>query len=135
MYYEQGKAPFHRAVLESGATTARAVFLPTHPRHLVQFREFLVQAGVAGVPEADVMAELRKLPESTILRASRAVWDKYSPSVCWPFQPVVDGLAYANGTLVPDAQAADPILPDLPIRSWRKGHYLNIPIITGFNTK
>lgn len=134
MHYRPGQAPFHKAILESGATTARAVLLPTHPRHLVQFREFLVAAGVEGVPESRVMTALRELPLGTILRASRKVWSKYQESVRWPFQPVIDGLVYANGTLVPSDEA-DPLVPDLPLQSWLDGRHLDIPVLTGFNTK
>ena len=95
MSYAQAnrRAPFAKAILESGATTARAVFLPTHPRHLVQYREFVAAAGLGGVPDAHVFARLRDLPLPTIVKASKVVWDKYEPSVTWPFQPVIDGPA------------------------------------------
>ena len=87
-YTNKSAAPFQKAIVESGATTARAVFLPTHPRHLVQFREFLVAAGVDGVPESEIFSALRKLPLSTVVRASRLIWNKNVPAVTWPFQPV-----------------------------------------------
>ena len=80
------------------------------------------------------MDALRALPVSTIRAASSAVWNRYDRSVCWPFQPVIDGLAYANGSLV-KSNESDPLLPDLPVQSWRKAHYLDIPVMTGFNTK
>ncbi len=135
MYYEPGKAPFHKAIMESGATTARAVLLPTHPRHLVQFREFLIAAGVYDVPEAQFIPARRKLPMDTILRASRKIWGKYEESVCWPFQPAIDGLAYVNGSLVPSPDPGTALIPDLPTQSWRDGRHSAIPVLTGFNTK
>lgn len=141
VYYSRSanKAPFSRAILESGATTARAVFYPTHPRHLNQFREFLIAAGAAGVPEDDIFAHLRKLPLETIVEASKVVWDKYVDNVTWPFQPVIDGpnpLANSSQTaeLTPASPNLPPIIPDLPINSWLAGAHLRIPIITGFNT-
>ncbi|KAK4197182.1 Alpha/Beta hydrolase protein [Triangularia verruculosa] len=125
--------PFHKAILESGATTARAVFYPTHPRHLVQFREFLTAINAAHIPESEIFSHLRKLPLETIIAGSKAVWDKYVDNVTWPFQPVIDGpnpysnSSRANHTL-PD------IIPDLPINSWLHNNHLQIPIITGYNT-
>ncbi|KAK4644805.1 hypothetical protein QC761_308160 [Podospora bellae-mahoneyi] len=125
--------PFHKAILESGATTARAVFYPTHPRHLIQFREFLTAINAAHIPESEIFPHLRTLPLKTIVAGSKAVWDKYVDSVTWPFQPVIDGpnpysnSSHANHTL-PD------IIPDLPISSWQNSHHLKIPIITGYNT-
>ena len=134
MYYSKSpaKAPFSKAILESGATTARAVFYPTHPRHLVQFREFLIAAGAAGVPESDIFTHLRTLPLEKIVRASKAVWDKYIDSVTWPFQPVIDG----PNPLAPSSQnpPSTPLIPDLPINSWLSGTHLRIPLITGYNT-
>ena len=143
MYYgrSSAKPPFIKAILESGATTARAVFYPTHPRHLVQFREFLIAAGAEGVPESEIFNHLRKLPISTIIQASHVVWDKYCNSVTWPFQPVIDGpntLANSSqiDTLSPTTNTPAPpqLIPTLPISSWTSGTHLRIPIITGFNT-
>ncbi|KAK3321197.1 Alpha/Beta hydrolase protein [Cercophora scortea] len=137
MYYAQTstRAPFAKAILESGATTARAVLLPTHPRHLVQFREFLAAAGVAGVPEDEIFTALRKLPLETITQASHAIWDKYSASVTWPFQPVIDGpndLANSSQPTNAELPSALPVIPDLPINSWRQGKYVHIPVLTGY---
>lgn len=143
MYYATTStpAPFHKAILESGATTARSVLYPTHPRHLVQFREFLIAAGIENTPEEEIFPTLRSLPVGVITNASRAIWNRYNASVCWPFQPVIDGpnslsnashatrLLEANGTDV-----SGPIIPDLPITSWRQGTHLRIPVMTGFNT-
>ncbi|KAL2021183.1 hypothetical protein VTK56DRAFT_7489 [Thermocarpiscus australiensis] len=129
--------PFAKAILESGATTARAVFYPTHPRHLVQFREFLIAAGAAGLPESDIFPHLRTLPLETIVHASKVVWDKYSDSVAWPFQPVIDGpnpLASSSSINNSSNSTATPLIPDLPINSWRAGKHLRIPVLTGYNT-
>jgi len=136
MYYANGSnpAPFAKAILESGATTARAVFYPTHPRHLIQFQEFLAAAGVASAPDEEVFNQLRQLPLSEIVRASKIVWDKYTHSVTWPFQPVIDGPnPHANSSL-PRANSSTPIIPILPIDSWHQGHHLRIPVLTGYNT-
>ncbi|KAK4101421.1 alpha/beta-hydrolase [Parathielavia hyrcaniae] len=135
MYYSRSptKVPFVKAILESGATTARAVFYPTHPRHLSQYREFLAAVGAVGVPESDIFSHLRGLPLETIVRAAKVVWDKYANSVTWPFQPVIDGPnPFAHSSRA--ALTTPPLIPDLPIKSWHSRSHLRIPIITGYNT-
>ncbi|KAL1883100.1 hypothetical protein VTK73DRAFT_10026 [Phialemonium thermophilum] len=147
--YSSNPPPFAKAILESGATTARAVFYPTHPRHETQFREFLAAAGIDHLPEDRIFAALRRLPVDVITQASRSVWNRYQESVCWPFQPVIDGpnphrpdvssssshgtTGIANGS-APANNATEAVIPDLPIASWRKGRHLRIPVLTGFNT-
>jgi carboxylesterase type B len=121
MAYEPSQAPFKKVILESGSTTARAVFNATHPRHEIQFREFLIAAGMAGVPEDLLVNALRNLPLGDVTSASNRVWKKYEPSVRWPFQPVIDGTT--GGTI-----------PDLPLLSWARGSGARVPVVTGFNT-
>ncbi|KAM7208663.1 lipase 1 [Naviculisporaceae sp. PSN 640] len=136
MYYANSPtpAPFQKAILESGATTARAVLYPTHPRHSIQFREFLIAAGLDGVPEEEIFDQLRKVPLETIARASKSIWDLYEPSVTWPFQPVIDGPNDIANSSTSSINPPPSIIPDLPIHSWRNGKHLRIPILTGFNT-
>ncbi|KAK1832660.1 Alpha/Beta hydrolase protein [Podospora conica] len=137
MYYAGSSrpAPFAKAIMESGATTARATFLPTHPRHLKQFREFLAFVNLGAVPDEDVFPRLRALPLIDIIQASRKVWDLYSASVTWPFQPVIDAPhRLANSSHPPLADTPPVLIPDLPINSWRHGHHLRIPVLTGYNT-
>jgi carboxylesterase type B len=143
MYYAKSstKPPFAKAILESGATTARAVLYPTHPRHLEQFREFLVEAGVAGAAEEDVVTALRELPAEKLGKASRAVFRRYEETVRWPFQPVIDGPnPLAESSKGPKTNSTesnstmDAVIGDLPIAAWRAGQHLQIPVLTGFNT-
>ncbi|KAI0101834.1 carboxylesterase 3 [Nemania sp. FL0031] len=115
-----GPPPFQKAIIESGGATARAVFVPTHPLHEQQFQEFLTQCGLDGVSEDQLFDKLRDLSYSTMVTASQAIWRKWSDTLRWPFQPVIDG---PGG-----------VIPDLPINSWQKGNVLRIPILTGFNT-
>ncbi len=126
MAYEQGKAPFHKCILESGATTARAVFDPTHPRHELQFREFLVAAGLGSVPEHEVLDAVRRAPLERLTAAWRQIWDAYEPSVRWPFQPAIDG-----GRTGPAGNAT---IPARPVDSWARGTGSRLPLVTGFNT-
>ncbi|KAI3328067.1 alpha/beta-hydrolase [Xylariaceae sp. AK1471] len=115
-----GPPPFQKAIIESGGATARAVFVPNHHLHEQQFTEFLVQCGIDGTADDEIFDKLRGLSYSTVVSASRAIWGKWSNTLRWPFQPVIDG---PGG-----------VVPDLPINSWKKGNVLRIPILTGFNT-
>ncbi|KAJ3566731.1 hypothetical protein NPX13_g7025 [Xylaria arbuscula] len=115
-----GPPPFQKIIAESGGSTARATLVPTHPLHAQQFQEFLMECGLDGVSDDELFDKLRELPYSTIVYASQTIWGKWSKTLRWPFQPVIDG---PGG-----------VIPDLPINSWNKGNVLRIPIITGFNT-
>ncbi|OAA67245.1 carboxylesterase family protein [Niveomyces insectorum RCEF 264] len=144
LYYPPGAAPFHKAIMESGAPTARAIWYPDHPRPRAQLREFLVAAGVFPAGDAgstsstattaavtfprqqDILPRLRALPLARLVAASRAVWNAYQRNVCWPFQPVVDGR----------------LVRDLPLRTWHArqrqqppGHRVaSVPVLTGFDS-
>ncbi|KAI1428030.1 alpha/beta-hydrolase [Xylaria sp. FL1777] len=117
-----GPPPFQKVIAESGGSMARATFVPNHPLHEQQFQEFLTQCGIDGdgVSNDELFDMLRNLPYTTIVTASQAMWKKWSSTLRWPFQPVIDG----PGGLI----------PDLPINSWNKGNVLRIPMMTGFNT-
>lgn len=111
---------FNKAIMESGAPTARCVYPHTHPLHERQFQDFLTHLKCAHKPEAEILPYLRSLPFSTIRDASEATFMHYSPSVRWPFQPVIDG----PGGMIPKA----------PILAWKQGDWHRVPILTGFNT-
>ncbi|WQF81444.1 Putative carboxylesterase, type B, carboxylesterase type B, active, alpha/Beta hydrolase [Colletotrichum destructivum] len=118
------RALFRRAILESGAPTARSVLSSAHPRHEAQFTQFLACASLSGVSPPEILPALRALPLRTLLHASLATWTECAPSVQWPFQPSVDGDATEDGIIpIPPIEAwGSPSLPPPP------------PLITGFNT-
>lgn len=128
-YTDPATAPFQGAIMESGGPTARATLSPAHPRTESQWREFLLEAGVDASSTSTsssserTFALLRALPLEVILRASNAVFARYQDPIRWPFQPVIES-DDTNGRLI----------RDLPIASFRRGHYLPIPVLTGFNT-
>lgn len=128
-YTDPATAPFQGAIMESGGPTARATLAPQHPRTENQWREFLDATGIqnnnnnASSSSEQTFAFLRSLPLETILRASNAVFSSYQDPIRWPFQPVIENDA-SNGQLI----------TDLPISSFRRGKYLPIPILTGFNS-
>ncbi|KAJ0339822.1 hypothetical protein COL922a_004040 [Colletotrichum nupharicola] len=118
---------FRRAILESGAATARSVLAATHPRHEAQFAQFLSYASLSHLPKDQVLPALRSLSLPKLLQASVAVWTENAPSVQWPFQPSIDGNV--------DTGAA--IIPDMPIRTWATlspDLPSPPPLITGFNS-
>ncbi|GJC82375.1 para-nitrobenzyl esterase [Colletotrichum liriopes] len=118
------RALFYRAILESGAPTARSVLSSTHPRHEAQFAQFLRHASVSSHSPTQVLPALRALPLRTLLQASLATWTECAPSVQWPFQPSVDG----DGD-------EDSVIPSPPIKTWTSPSLPPPPpLITGFNT-
>lgn len=113
---------FHRVIMESGASTARACYPFDHPLHTRQLNDFLGSLGIEeGLESKEVVKRLREMDVEIIKKASDALFEKYNPSVQWPFQAVIDG----PGGMIPQA----------PITSLKqeKGKTRKIPILTGFN--
>lgn len=81
-----------KAILESGSPTARSVLSASHPRPRAQLAS--LRAHACGRP-------LSRLPLDELLEAAVMVWAEDAASVCWPFQPVVDG----PGGFVPEEPA------------------------------
>lgn len=117
MNTDLGHSLFHRAIIESGAATSRAVHPSDSALHEAQFRQF-VQEAHCNVPEGDIFRCLRNQPLETIANASFSVFDRYNPSVRWAFQPVID----------------HELIKRRPIEAWKSGSWNKMPILTGFNT-
>ncbi|PYH86843.1 carboxylesterase, partial [Aspergillus uvarum CBS 121591] len=113
---------FHRAIIESGAATSRAVHPYNAALHDTQFREFVTAAGCEpslSLASHDILTCLRTAPSAAITNASFTVFDHYNPSVRWAFQPVID----------------HDLIKHRPIDAWRAGTWnKNLPLLTGFNT-
>lgn len=118
MHETKPKQLFHRAVIDSGATTARAVYPYNHPMHKRQFEEFLIEAGCSKLSEDKIIPCLRNKPLIDVARASEKIFNRYNPSDRWAFQPVIDG----------------DIIRQAPINNWKSGKWNKVPILTGFNT-
>lgn len=118
MRYEQGKAPlFHKVIIESGASTSRAVRPFSADIHERQFKDFLEATGCpADCPEDEIFPFLRSVSYETVTKAQTAVFDKYNPSLQWAFQPIIDG----------------DVIPRPPLESWESGRFHKVPIMTGF---
>ncbi|GKZ67907.1 hypothetical protein AnigIFM50267_002462 [Aspergillus niger] len=119
MNYNPPNTPlFHRAIIESGAATSRAVHPYNASLHESQFTDFLTETGCTNLPDSAILPCLRALPSSAITTASISVFDKYNPSIRWAFQPVID----------------HEIIHRRPIDAWRSGKWNRMPILTGFNS-
>ncbi|GKZ31285.1 hypothetical protein AbraIFM66950_011644 [Aspergillus brasiliensis] len=120
MNYNPPNTPlFHRAIIESGAATSRAVHPYNATLHEAQFADFLTETGCTNLPDSTaILPCLRALPSSTITTASISVFDKYNPSIRWAFQPVID----------------HEIIHRRPIDAWLSGQWNRMPILTGFNS-
>ncbi|KAI1444955.1 alpha/beta-hydrolase [Annulohypoxylon stygium] len=117
--YKEGKpALFHRAMMESGAPTSRAVRHYDSDIHEEQFKAFLKEVDCPeALPEDGIFPFLRSIPLSVITKAQTTVFYRYNPSLRWAFQPVIDG----------------EIIHHRPIDGWRDGKWHKVPIMTGFN--
>lgn len=119
MNYQEGVEPlFHKAILESGAPTSRAVHPYDALVHEEQFALFISEAGCSDVPEILITSCLRSQPEDVITASSSKVFDKYNPSLRWAFQPVID----SN------------LIHQRPIDAWNSGKWNRVPIMTGHTT-
>ncbi|KAA8645395.1 putative extracellular lipase [Aspergillus tanneri] len=118
MNIKLGDELFHRAIIESGAATSRAVHPPNATLHEDQFRQFVDESGCNNMPDKEIFGCLRRQPLDRITNASFTVFDRYNPSVRWAFQPVIDG----------------DIIAQRPIDAWNSGEWNKMPILTGFNT-
>lgn len=108
---------FHKAVIESGGPTSRALHPYNSALHEIQFQEFLKETGCHGLPSSSILPCLRNASEATIVSASNIVFASYNPSVRWAWQPVMD----------------DQLIPRRPLDAWTSGKWNKVPILTGFN--
>lgn len=110
---------FHRAIMESGSPTSRAVRPYDAKIHEEQFQDFLRELKCPeDLDETEIFSYLRSLASSDIIEAQTTVFDKYNPSLRWSFQPVIDG----------------DIIALKPLEAWHSQSWNRIPIMTGFNT-
>ncbi|KAL3417402.1 carboxylesterase [Phlyctema vagabunda] len=109
---------FHKAILESGAPTSRAVHPYDAPVHEEQFALFLEKSDCADVARDQILSCLRNQPEEVITEAQSHVFYKYNPSLRWAFQPVIDS----------------ELIHHRPIDAWRSGKWNRVPIMTGHTT-
>ncbi|KAI5236711.1 alpha/beta-hydrolase [Aureobasidium subglaciale] len=108
---------FHKAVIESGGPTSRALHPYNSALHETQFQQFLKETGCSDVPDSSILSCLRNVSEATVVEASNTVFTHWNPSVRWAWQPVID----------------DDLISRRPLAAWKSGSWNKVPILTGFN--
>ncbi|TIA52077.1 alpha/beta-hydrolase [Aureobasidium pullulans] len=108
---------FHKAVIESGGPTSRALHPYDSALHEEQFRMFLTLTSCSGLSDTAILPCLRNASEASIVEASNTVFAHWNPSVRWAWQPVID----------------NDLISRRPLSAWKSGNYANVPILTGFN--
>ncbi|KKY13968.1 putative carboxylesterase family protein [Phaeomoniella chlamydospora] len=108
---------FHKAVMESGGPTSRAVHPYDSELHKEQFHQLLSEVGCDEVSQNEVLQCLRSVPSEEIIAGSDTVFGKWNPSVRWAWQPVID----------------DDLISRRPLEGWNSGRWNKVPILTGFN--
>lgn len=109
---------FHKAAIESGGITSRAVHPYDSRLHETQFRELVTEIECETRPESELLACLRAASFEAITDGQAAVFAKYNPSVRWAWQPVMD----------------NDIISRRPLDTWHSGNWNKVPILTGFNS-
>lgn len=108
---------FHKAVIESGGPTSRALHPYDSALHEEQFQMFLTLTSCSDLSDASILPCLRNASEASIVEASNTVFAHWNPSVRWAWQPVID----------------IDLISRRPLSAWKSGNYANVPILTGFN--
>lgn len=108
---------FHKAIIESGGPTSRAVHPANSALHEAQFQRLLEETSCQDETEDRKIQCLREVQAATIVDAQAKVFDEYNPSLRWAWQPSIDG----------------DLISRRPIEAWQSGKWHNIPILTGFN--
>lgn len=111
------KTLFHKAIIESGGPTSRAVHPHSSQLHEVQFRDLVKKVGCEQTPDSELLACLRNVPSEELIEAQIDVFAMSNPSVRWAWQPVID----------------NDIISRRPLEAWQSGEWNKVPILTGFN--
>jgi carboxylesterase type B len=118
MDINQPKKLFHKAIMDSGAHTARAVHPPNASLNTQHFRELLDLTPCShfkNLKDPKILTCLRGLPSETVDNAGKEVFARSDPSIRWAWQPVID----------------NDIISRRPIEAWKSGKFHRVPILTG----
>ncbi|EXK46500.1 triacylglycerol lipase [Fusarium oxysporum f. sp. melonis 26406] len=118
MDINQPKKLFHKAIMDSGAHTARAVHPPNAALNTQHFRELLDLTPCShfkNLKDPKIFTCLRGLPSETVDKAGKEVFRRSDPSIRWAWQPVIDGN----------------VISRRPIEAWKSGKFHRVPILTG----
>lgn len=118
MDINQPKKLFHKAIMDSGAHSARAIHPPSSELNKQHFRELLDLTPCShftDLQDPEILQCLRDLPGDVVDAAGKTVFERSDPSVRWAWQPVLDGQ----------------IISRRPIEAWKSGKWQKVPILTG----
>ncbi|KAI1065218.1 hypothetical protein LB507_001167 [Fusarium sp. FIESC RH6] len=118
MDINQPKKLFHKAIMDSGAHTARAVHPPDAALSTQHFRELLDLTPCShfkNLKDPKILSCLRGLPSETVDNAGKEVFARSDPSIRWAWQPVID----------------NDVISRRPIEAWKSGEFHRVPILTG----
>ncbi|CAM1510639.1 Fc.00g009740.m01.CDS01 [Cosmosporella sp. VM-42] len=118
MDIKQPKRLYHKAIMDSGAHTARAIHPPSSALHTQHFREFLDLTPCShfvDLLDPGILTCLRGLPGDVVDAAGKEVFARSDPSIRWAWQPVMDGN----------------IISRRPLDAWKSGNWNKVPILTG----
>ncbi|KAF5019455.1 hypothetical protein F66182_8537 [Fusarium sp. NRRL 66182] len=93
MDINQPKKLFHKAIMDSGAHTARAVHPPNaelNTRHFCELLDLAPCSHFKDLVDPEILACLRRLPSETVDNAGKEVFARSDPSMRWAWQPVID---------------------------------------------
>jgi carboxylesterase type B len=118
MDINQPKKLFHKAIMDSGAHTARAIHPPDAALNSQHFRELLDLTPCShfkNLKDPKILTCLRGLPSETVDNAGKEVFARSDPSIRWAWQPVIDG----------------DVISRRPLEAWKSGKFNRVPILTG----
>ncbi|KAI1341321.1 Alpha/Beta hydrolase protein [Xylariaceae sp. FL0016] len=118
MDIKQPKRLFHKAIMDSGAHTARAMHPPSsalNTQHLRELLDLTDCSHFTDLHDPEILTCLRGLPSDAIDAAGKKVFEQSDPSVRWAWQPVMDG----------------EIISRRPLDAWKSGKWQKVPILTG----
>ncbi|KAI1841241.1 hypothetical protein JX265_010147 [Neoarthrinium moseri] len=118
MDVKQPKRLFHKAIMDSGAHTARAMHPPDAKLNQQHFRQLLDLTPCSHYKDLlnpEILTCLRSLNSDTVDAAGKKVFADSDPSVRWAWQPVLDGQ----------------IISRRPLDAWKSGNWQKVPILTG----
>uniref|UniRef100_A0A8H7K407 Carboxylesterase type B domain-containing protein n=1 Tax=Bionectria ochroleuca TaxID=29856 RepID=A0A8H7K407_BIOOC len=118
MDVNQPEKLYHKAIMDSGAHSARAIHPPSSALNQQHFRELLDLTPCAkykDLLDPEILTCLRNLPSEVVDTAGKEVFARSDPSVRWAWQPVLDG----------------EIISRRPLEAWRSGKWNKVPILTG----
>lgn len=115
---DEGKPLFARAIHQSGSVTARAFPNATYPLYIKQMEEYMDFLGCPQDDNDEALKCLRTVDVDAIRNVSSEIYDKYDPSLTWPFQPTQGG----------------PLLEKFGSESGYDGTFFHVPTITSTTT-